>query len=66
MDFHSVGETPDTIDLLKRFPGKTRSRIKDQGSRIKDQGSRIKDQGSVQNESNKLNKLMGMSDGSST
>ena len=44
MDFHSVGETPDTIDLLKRFPGKTRSRIKDQGSRIKDQGSRIKDQ----------------------
>ena len=37
MDFHSVGETPDTIDLLKRFPGKTRSRIKDRGSRIEDQ-----------------------------
>ena len=37
VDFHSAGETPDTIDLLKRFPGKTRSRIKDQGSRIKDQ-----------------------------
>ena len=49
MDFHSVGETPDTIDLFKRFPGKTRSSIEDRGS--------------VQNESNKL---MGMSDGSST
>ena len=34
--------------------------------RIKDQGSRIKDQGSVQNESNKLNKLIGMIDCSST
>ena len=41
------------------FPGKA-------GSRIKDQGSRIKDQGSVQNESNKLNKLIGMIDCSST
>ena len=50
MDFHS-----DTIDLFKRFPGKTRSRIT---------GS--PDQGSVQNESNKLSKLIGMSDGSST
>ena len=59
MDFHSVGETPDTIDLFKRFPGKTRSRIEDRGSRIEDRGS-------VQNESNKLNKLIGMSDGSST
>ena len=38
----------------------------DQGSRIKDQGSRIKDQGSVQNESNKLNKLIGVIDCSST
>ena len=66
MDFHSVGETLDTIDLFKRFPGKTRSRIEDRGSRIEDRGSRIEDQGSVQNESNKLNKLMGMSDGSST
>ena len=65
MDFHSVGETPDTIDLLKRFPGKTRS-SKEQGARSKDQGSRIKDQGLVQNESNKLNKLMGMIDCSST
>ena len=44
----------------------TGSKIKDQGSRIKDQGSRIKDQGSVQNESNKLNKLIGMIDCSST
>ena len=59
MDFHSVGETLDTIDLFKRFPGKTRSRIEDRGSRIEDRGS-------VQNESNKLNKLIGMSDGSST
>ena len=39
---------------------------RDQGPRIKDQGSRIKDQGSVQNESNKLNKLIGMIDCSST
>ena len=44
MDFHSVGETLDTMDLLKRFPGKTRSRIEDRGSRIEDRGSRIKDQ----------------------
>ena len=33
---------------------------------IEDRGSRIKDQGSVQNELNKLNKLMGMIDCSST
>ena len=62
--------------IFNRFPGKTGSRItgspdqvskiKDQGSRIKDQGSRIKDQGSVQNESNKLNKLIGVIDCSST
>ena len=43
MDFHSVGETLDTIDLFKRFPGKTRSRIEDRGSRIEDRGSRIED-----------------------
>ena len=57
MDFHSVGETPDTIDLLKRFPGKTRSRIKDQRSRIKDQGSRIKDQGSRIKDQFKMNQI---------
>ena len=39
------------------FPGKAGSRIT---------GSRIKDQGSVENESNKLNKLIGMIDCSST
>ena len=55
--------------VLERVSLKNRikdHRIKDQGSRIKDQGSRIKDQGSVQNESNKLNKLIGMIDCSST
>ena len=36
------------------------------GLRIEDRGSRIKDQGSVQNELNKLNKLIGMIDCSST
>ena len=42
------------------------SRIEDRGSRIEDRGSRIKNQGLAQNESNKLNKLIGMIDCLST
>ena len=59
----------DYLILLLTVNFSWKNSIKDHriiGLRIEDRGSRIKDQGSVQNELNKLNKLMDIIDCSST
>ena len=55
-----------SIFLEKLDQGSLDHWIEDRGSRIEDRGSRIEDRGSAQNESNKLNKLIGMIDCLST